>query len=135
MSLGTAVTVDGTLEDVLAATKAALQTQGFGVLAEMDVAATIAEKIGVEREPLVILGACNPTLANRALDAEPSIALLLPCNVVVRGRDGSITVEAIEPDMLVTTTGNEALASIADEAGERLRAAIEAIPGARATTG
>jgi uncharacterized protein (DUF302 family) len=102
----------------------ALATQGFGVLTEIDVAATLRAKLGVERAPLKILGACNPTLANRALDRDPSVALLLPCNVVIEPAAGGTRVAVVDPHELMP---GEAFRDLADEAVERLRAAIDAL--------
>ena len=86
MTYGRSVRVEGSIPEVLARTKDALKTQGFGVLTEIDLEATLREKLGVETGTYVILGACNPGLANRAVQAEPDIGLLLPCNVILRGR-------------------------------------------------
>jgi uncharacterized protein (DUF302 family) len=105
--------------------RAALKEQGFGVLTQIDVQATLREKLGEEMEPYLILGACNPSLAHRALDADRRIGLLLPCNVVVRA-DGDVTVvEALEPRIMVQVTGREELGSVAGEAAERLEAALD----------
>lgn len=105
--------------------RAALKEQGFGVLTQIDVQATLREKLGEEMEPYLILGACNPSLAHRALDADRRIGLLLPCNVVVRA-DGDVTVvEALEPRIMVQVTGLEELGSVAGEAAERLEAALD----------
>jgi uncharacterized protein (DUF302 family) len=106
------------------AVRAALADEGFGVLTEIDVAATLREKLGVEREPLKILGACNPTLANRALERDPSVALLLPCNVVLAAAGGATRVSAVDPHELMP--GDE-FRDLADEAAGKLRAAIDAL--------
>ena len=118
--------VDRPFDEVLAATRAALADQGFGVLTEIDLAATLKAKLDADIPPQVILGACRPPLALAATRAEPSIGVLLPCNVVVRGRgDGGATlVEAMDPEAMVTVTGNAALQDVATDAGERLRAAL-----------
>ncbi|HEY3437280.1 MAG TPA: DUF302 domain-containing protein [Actinotalea sp.] len=117
-------TVSGAVPETVAAVKAALKEQGFGVLTEIDLAATLKEKLGADVAPQVILGACNPPLAHRSLQAEPSIGLLLPCNVVVRAVEGGTLVEAMDPQVMVQVTGNPALTAVADEAASRLRAAL-----------
>jgi uncharacterized protein (DUF302 family) len=105
--------------------RAALREQGFGVLTEIDVRATLREKLGREMEDYLILGACNPPLAYRALDADRDIGLLLPCNVVVRadGPDATL-VQALDPQLMATVTGEPALGPVADEATTRLKAAL-----------
>ncbi|MGA5629815.1 DUF302 domain-containing protein [Streptomyces cellulosae] len=110
-----------------AAVRQALADQGFGILTEIDVQATLKAKLGHDMEDYLILGACNPPLAHQALEADRSIGLLLPCNVVVR-RDGDHTlVQALDPGTMVTLTGLEALKPIADEATARLDAALSAL--------
>lgn len=106
-----------------------LKAEGFGILTEIDVAATLREKLGIERDPYLILGACNPTLAHRALEAEPSIGALLPCNVTLRTEDGGTTVEIMDPEAALGIVGNDDVDSIAADARERLvrvAAALEA---------
>lgn len=135
MSTGTyalSVTLDEPFEQVLDEVKQALATQGFGVVTEIDMAATLRNKIGVEIEPQVILGACNPRFASRALEIEPSIGLLLPCNVVVRHTAGVTMVEAINPRTLVTMTENARLEEVANQVSEALGAALEVLRGAEA---
>ena len=125
MSYGITTTVDQPFGPTLAAVKDALKAQGFGVLTEIDMAATLKAKLDVDIAPQVILGACNPSLAYRALQAEDQIGLLLPCNVVVRSLlDGRTEVAAIDPQVLITMTGNPALAAVADDASSRLSAAL-----------
>ncbi|MFB8760569.1 DUF302 domain-containing protein [Streptomyces nigra] len=110
-----------------AAVRQALADQGFGILTEIDVQGTLKAKLGHDMEDYLILGACNPPLAHQALEADRSIGLLLPCNVVVR-RDGDHTlVQALDPGTMVTLTGLEALKPIADEATARLDAALSAL--------
>ncbi|WP_205324697.1 DUF302 domain-containing protein [Glycomyces sp. YM15] len=111
--------------DTVDLVREALQEQGFGVLTEIDVRATLREKIGEETEDYLILGACNPVLAFQALEVDRRIGLLLPCNVVVRADGNETVVEAVAPQILVDVTGEPDLAPVAAEAGRRLRAAIE----------
>ena len=96
--------------------KDALKDRGFGTLTEIDVRATLLEKLGEEMEPYLIIGACNPRLAHRALSAEPEIGALLPCNVVVRQSEGGVTVDALDPAIMAKVTGNPELGPIAEEA-------------------
>ncbi|MFJ9001880.1 DUF302 domain-containing protein [Streptomyces sp. NPDC102359] len=110
-----------------AAVRQALADQGFGILTEIDVQATLKAKLGHDMEDYLILGACNPPLAHQALEADRSIGLLLPCNVVVR-RDGDHTlVQALDPGAMVTLTGLDVLKPVADEATARLDAALSAL--------
>jgi uncharacterized protein (DUF302 family) len=131
VSYGTSVTVHGPFDTVVAAVRAGLAAQGFGVLTEIDVQATMKAKLDADLEPYLILGACNPALALRALGVDPSLGLLLPCNVVVRrsAEDAEATVvEAIDPMTMVAMSGDPALESVATEAGSRLQAALAAVP-------
>jgi uncharacterized protein (DUF302 family) len=97
------------------------------VLAEIDIRAAMKEKLGLDVAPHLILGACNPQLAHRALEAEPEISLLLPCNVVVRERDGRVQVSAIDAERMMSFVANPALEPIAREANERLRMAVDSL--------
>jgi len=128
MSYGITVTVDQPFDQAVTATREALAEQGFGVLTEIDMTATLKKKLDVDIPPHVILGACNPPLAHRALQAEESVGLLLPCNVVVRSAgDHHTVVEALDPQMMVGVTGNDRLRPVADDAAGRLRNALTAV--------
>ncbi|HEX9033298.1 MAG TPA: DUF302 domain-containing protein [Streptosporangiaceae bacterium] len=105
----------------------ALKSQGFGVLTEIDVQATLLAKLGEQMEDYLILGACNPPLAHRALSQDRQIGLLLPCNVVVRTQDGQTVIEALDPMTMVAVTGAEGLRPVATEAAARLRAALATV--------
>ncbi|MFD3415496.1 DUF302 domain-containing protein [Streptomyces cyaneofuscatus] len=111
----------------VAAVREALAAQGFGILTEIDVTATLKAKLGYDMEDYLILGACNPPLAHQALDVDRTIGLLLPCNVVVRADGGETVVQALDPDTMVTLTGLPALQPVAEEAGCRLDAALAAL--------
>jgi uncharacterized protein (DUF302 family) len=104
--------------------RAGLQAEGFGVLCEIDVQATLREKLGVEEEPYLILGACNPPLAHRALSAEPELGTLLPCNVVVYERDGRTHVSAIDAERMLSLVGNDALGEVAATVRDKLAAVV-----------
>ncbi|ALG83640.1 DUF302 domain-containing protein [Gordonia phthalatica] len=130
MDLAISTTVDAPLAEAVARTRDALAAQGFGILTEIDMAATLKTKIGAEIEDYVILGACNPPLAHRAVTAERQIGLLLPCNVVVRTdteNPGRSIVEAMNPQLMVTVVDNPDLAGVADDATAKLTAAVESL--------
>ncbi|MFF4469737.1 DUF302 domain-containing protein [Streptomyces sp. NPDC001599] len=127
MRYGRAITLEGPFEQVQQDVRQALADQGFGVLTEIDVQATLKAKLDQDMEPYLILGACNPPLAHRALDADRSVGLLLPCNVVVRGDGDRVIVEAIDPETMVTLTGLDAMAPVAEEAGRRLEAVLSSL--------
>jgi uncharacterized protein (DUF302 family) len=121
-------TVRRSFSETLDATRVSLTDQGFGVLTEIDIQATLKAKLDVDIPAQVILGACRPPLAYAALQAEPSVGALLPCNVVVRYLDDETTVvEALDPKVMVTLTHNDALSLVADEAGRRLAAALDTL--------
>jgi uncharacterized protein (DUF302 family) len=124
MTYGISTTLDRPFDDAVTAVRAALAGEGFGVVSEVDMQATLHAKLGVEIGPYLILGACNPGFAHRSMQSEPSIGLLLPCNVVVRGIDTGTVVEMIDPQMLVEVTGNPEMQGIAQEVGDRLAAAM-----------
>ncbi|MEO7980124.1 MAG: DUF302 domain-containing protein [Sporichthyaceae bacterium] len=127
MSYGTAVTLALDFDQAVPAVRTSLADEGFGVLTEIDVQATMRDKLGEELPAYLILGACNPGLAHRALQVDPSIGLLLPCNVVVRQTGDGTVVEAIDPMMMVSLSDNPALQAVADEAASRLRTALTAL--------
>ena len=111
--------------EVLDATRAALSYQGFGILTEIDLAATMKAKLDVEVPPQVILGACRPSLAYEALQVDPSIAAVLPCNVVVRSVDeGTTVVEAFDPAVMMGMSDQAALGRVAADARQRITAAL-----------
>lgn len=109
----------------------ALRAQGFGVLTEIDVQATLHDKLGEDMEEYLILGACNPPLAHRALSADRRIGLLLPCNVVVRAEGGQTVIEALDPQAMVAISEDPSLQPVADEAAKRLRAALDSLADPR----
>ena len=105
--------------------RAELKEEGFGVLCEIDVQATLREKLGVEQEPYTILGACNPPLAHQALSAEPELGTLLPCNVVVYERDGATQISAIDAARMLSVVGNDELGPIAAQVRDKLATVVE----------
>ena len=121
-------TFNGSVVDAVSAVTVALSEEGFGVLTEIDVQATLKKKLNIERSAYRILGACNPQLAHRALEADPDIGLLLPCNVIVREEaDGSTTVGFIEPAAMLGVTGRSDLVPLADEVKSRLERVRDAL--------
>ena len=111
--------------DAVERVRAELKTEGFGVLCEIDVQATLHEKLGVEGEPYLILGACNPPLAHQALQAEPDLGVLLPCNVVVYEREGRTTISAVDAERMLSIVGNDSLMPIAADVRARLARVVE----------
>ena len=127
---GMSIVLKGSLEDVKPQVVSALKAQGFGVLTEIDVQKTMQEKIGAEYEPYLILGACNPVLANRALTADRAIGLLLPCNVVLRQVGGEVEVSILDPEMMFSVVEADVqatLATLPQEAKQRLLAALASL--------
>jgi uncharacterized protein (DUF302 family) len=116
-------------EEAIPRVKEALKAEGFGVLTEIDVRRTLREKLGTEMEPYIILGACNPPLAHRALEQEPDIGLLLPCNVVVRAEGKGSRVEFADPQAMLGIVGNEELNAVAGEAKKRLLRVVASLGG------
>jgi uncharacterized protein (DUF302 family) len=127
MSYATSVTVDLPFAEAVGRVRAALAEQGFGVLTEIDVTATLRARLGEQMEDYIILGACNPPAAHQALGIDRSIGLLLPCNVVVRVTPAGTVVEALDPQVMVTMTGRPELKPVADEVARRLASALAAL--------
>lgn len=134
MGIALSTTVRGSFDDAVARTREALAAEGFGVLTEIDMKATLSKKLGEaagdELGDYLILGACNPPLAHRAVGIDRQIGLLLPCNVVVRAdpdHEGSVVVEAMNPQLLVEVTGEPELRAVADEVGAKLQSAIDSL--------
>jgi uncharacterized protein (DUF302 family) len=127
-STGTSYVISGVsalaFDDAVARVREALKDEGFGVLSEIDVQATLRKKLGEEREPYLILGACNPPYAHRALEAEPELGALLPCNVIVYERAGKTHVSAADPVALLGLVGNPALDPLAAEIRARIERAL-----------
>lgn len=132
LKYGIETTIAGaSLSAVIQRVKDALKAEGFGVLSEIDVAATLKEKIGAEIRPTVILGACNPQFAHQALGFEPNLALLLPCNVVVSSpAEGRYSVSAIDAAAMLAVVGNPALDAVATEVNARFTRVLEALQSA-----
>ncbi len=128
--LAIATTLQTSFDDAVGRTRAALAEQGFGVLTEIDMKSTLKAKLGEDIEDYIILGACNPQFAHRAVQLDRQIGVLLPCNVVVRASTadaGAVIVEAMNPKLMVEVTGEPELAAVADPVTERLRAAIDSL--------
>ena len=122
------VTVHGEFEAAVEVAKQALADHGFGIVSEIDVAATIESKLGVAHDPYLILGACNPEFARDAVDSEPSIGVLLPCNVVVRSTDGDgVVIDFMDPAVMVDLVGETRVHEIADEVRRNLEMTRDAI--------
>ncbi len=128
-SYGFGTTLHIPYEEAVTRVKEALKVEGFGVLTEIDVQRTLREKLGVEMEPYSILGACNPPLAQRALEQEPNIGLLLPCNVVVRAEGMGSRVEVADPEAMLGIVDDAQLQTIAQEARQRLQRVVASLGG------
>ena len=124
------VVLEVPFDEALAATRSALADHGFGVLTEIDMQQTLKTKVDKDMDRYVILGACNPKLASAALDVEPNVGVLLPCNVVVREiADGKVQVDALDPGLMVSMTGEDELGPIAAEARRLVGDALSALAG------
>ena len=132
---GYTIDLDQPFEQAVGTVTEALKREGFGVLSSIDIRAAMKEKLGVDMPAYVILGACNPPLAHKALQADPDIGLLLPCNVVVRetGKAG-VSVGFIDPQTLVELTGSDEVRAVADDAGERLKRVREGLQAGQASS-
>ena len=126
---GFGITLNASYDETVARVRTALSAEGFGVLTEIDVRATLKAKIDVDFRPYIILGACNPPLAHRALAAETEIGLLLPCNVVVHAGDdeGTTVVSVMDPGAALSLTGNDSIASVATEVKERMQRMLDSL--------
>jgi uncharacterized protein (DUF302 family) len=130
MGIALSTTLHTSFDDAVRRTREALADQGFGVLTEIDVKATLKAKLNEDMEDYLILGACNPPLAHRAVNIDRQIGLLLPCNVVVRtdpNASGTVLVEAMDPQVLVEVTGEAELRPVADDVATKLQAAIDSL--------
>lgn len=130
MPIAIATSLNTPFSEAVARTRQALAEQGFGILTEIDMKATLKKKLDTDMEDYLILGACNPPLAQRAVGIDRQIGLLLPCNVVVRADpadDTRVLVEAMDPQVLVQVSGDARLQEVADDVAGKLRAAIEAL--------
>lgn len=128
MTIALSTTLHSSFTDAVQRTRESLAREGFGVLTEIDMKATLKAKLGEDLEDYLILGACNPPLAHQAVTVDRQIGLLLPCNVVVRSdpSDGGLVhVEAMNPQLLVEVTGEPALKAVADEVTVKLQAALD----------
>ncbi|MCZ7630944.1 MAG: DUF302 domain-containing protein [Microthrixaceae bacterium] len=121
------VRIDMPHSEAIEVVRKAFADQGFGVITEIDMSATLEAKIGAQMEPYVILGACNPQLAHRAVQVDSSIGALLPCNVVVRTEGGETIVDALDPAVMSQMSDDPALGEVAEEAGRRIDAALQTL--------
>jgi len=116
--------------EAVARVRAELASEGFGVLCEIDVQATFKQKLDVDRDPYLILGACNPKLAHAALEAEPELGVLLPCNVVIYTHAGQTHIAAVNAEQMLSIVGNDALSETASEVRRRLASVVERVASA-----
>ena len=116
---------ESSFDETVARVREELTAERFGVLCEIDVQATLKQKLGFDREPYLILGACNPPLAHAALDAEPELGVLLPCNVIVYQQHGQTHIAAVDAEQMLSLVGNDELAATASEVRRRLSAVVE----------
>ncbi|HUZ09646.1 MAG TPA: DUF302 domain-containing protein [Acidimicrobiales bacterium] len=128
---GRTIALSRPFDEAVPEVKEAFQAQGFGVLTEIDVQATLKAKLDVEIERYVILGACNPVLAHRALEITREVGLLLPCNVVVREHGRGVLVQALDPAIIASLPGLPELQPVATEAAARVQAALDALAGGK----
>lgn len=125
---GFTVSVSGSFDDAVTRVTEELQKEGFGILTEIDVKAVLKKKLNIDKRPYMILGACNPVLANQAIDAEPDIGLLLPCNVIVREEEnGSITVGFMDPQAVLQLVDRPEISEIAGQVREKLQRVRDAM--------
>ena len=127
MAYSLSVTTDHDFDSAVEATRAALAEEGFGVLTEIDLAATLKAKLDADLPPYLILGACRPPLAQAAVAADPSVGTLLPCNVVVRVDGERIVVEALDPRIMSQLSDSDAIEDVAEDAADRLARALKAV--------
>ena len=127
MNYGMSRTINRPFDEVNAEVRASLTEQSFGIVSEIDMQATLHNKINVNIEPIIIPGACNPKFAYRAIQTEPAIGLLLPCNVVIRKTNAGVVVEMINPQMMAEITEGPEMAQIANEVTELLSAALASL--------
>jgi uncharacterized protein (DUF302 family) len=130
MDYGISIRTHIPFAEAVARVRQALKDQGFGVLTEIDVRATLRDKLGQDMEDYLILGACNPPLAHRALEADRKIGLLLPCNVVVRTAGDQTLIEALNPQIMAEVASQPSLKPVADEATSKIRAALDSLQDA-----
>ncbi|MCK4743135.1 MAG: DUF302 domain-containing protein [Sulfuriflexus sp.] len=125
---GFSVSISGSFDDAITRVTEELSKEGFGVLTEINVKAVLKKKLDIDKRPYTILGACNPVLANQAIDAEPDIGLLLPCNVLVREEeDASITVSFMDPSAVLTLVERDGIAELAGQVKEKLERVRDAL--------